>query len=203
MVLDQSIITFTRKWTSHRSAINRPLLDLPTRTVLVFISWLPLALARQLYVLSFPSLLAPLHIERLWSPSLFHQILSRMKHLSVSISDLVSTIVTYFDMSTPMTKRNAEVVTAVKSFHDSIFGVDNIASIGFINFKEKSVTIYYLSHRLLILNSLIQEHLIPFISSKLCTLTSHSTPFPPWFSNQSFKSNPYHTFIWYYVRHFP
>ena len=62
-----------------------------------------------------------------------------MDSQSTFISDLVSTIVSTFDMSTTIAER--EVEAADISIRDSIFCVDNISGVGFLDLAEKSVTI--------------------------------------------------------------
>ena len=69
----------------------------------------------------------------------FRQILGYTDSPSISISYLISTVVSYFDMSTAIAKNEAEVV--VISIRDSIFCVDNISGVGFLDSTGESITI--------------------------------------------------------------
>ena len=75
----------------------------------------------------------------------FRQILGHAGSPSISCSDLVTTIATYFDMSTAMAEREAE--TAADSIRDSLYRVGNMIGVGFLNSKGKSVTITDPDHR--------------------------------------------------------
>ena len=75
----------------------------------------------------------------------FRQILGDAGTPSISCSALVTTVVTYFDMSTSMDEREAE--TATDSIRNSIFSVGNMIGVGFLNSKGKSVTITDPDHR--------------------------------------------------------
>ena len=69
----------------------------------------------------------------------FLQILGSADCPSISISDLVSTVASYFDMSTAMAKRETELMAIF--VRDSIFLVDNMSVVGFLYLTGKSVTI--------------------------------------------------------------
>ena len=68
---------------------------------------------------------------------LFRQILGYADSPSISISDLVSTVVSYFDMSTAMAERETKAVAI--SICDPIFYVDNISGFDFLTSKEESI----------------------------------------------------------------
>ena len=74
------------------------------------------------------------------------QILIHATLPSISISDLVTTVASYFDMSTAMTEREAK--TAAESIYDSIFRVTNMTRVNFLDSKEKPVAITDPSRRL-------------------------------------------------------
>ena len=76
----------------------------------------------------------------------FRQILSYTDSLSISISDLISTVVSYFDMSIAMDEREAEA--AAIYILASIFCVDNVTKIIFLDLTGKFVTINNLDNRL-------------------------------------------------------
>ena len=69
----------------------------------------------------------------------FRQILGYADFPSISVSDLISTVASYFDMSTAMAKREAE--SASVSIHGSIFNVVNMSIVGFLDSTGKSITI--------------------------------------------------------------
>ena len=81
---------------------------------------------------------APTYRKALITKTFFRQILNHTISLSVSISDLVSTVAIYFDMSTTMAEKEAEAVAI--SFRDSIICVDNMVGVEFFDPKEKAVT---------------------------------------------------------------
>ena len=62
-----------------------------------------------------------------------------MNSPSITISELVSNIASYFDMSSAIAEREAEVADI--SVRDSIFCVDNMSGVGFFDSAEMSVTI--------------------------------------------------------------
>ena len=76
----------------------------------------------------------------------FRQILGHAESPSISFSDLVTTVATYFDMSTAMAERDVE--TAADSIRNSILCVSNMIGVGFLNSKGKAVTITDPAHRL-------------------------------------------------------
>ena len=59
---------------------------------------------------------------------------------SISVSDLISTVALYFDMSTAMAKW--EVESAFVSIRVWIFNVVNMPSVGFLDSTGKSITMY-------------------------------------------------------------
>ena len=85
----------------------------------------------RLFMPLFPFPLTHSLIARPLSLSFFRQILGYADSLFISISDLFSTVTSYFDMSTAI------------SIRDSIFCVDNMAGVGFLDSTGKSVTINY------------------------------------------------------------
>ena len=82
---------------------------------------------------------APPYRNALIAKIFFRQILGHTASPSIPISDLVSTVATYFNMSTEMAEIDAKI--AADSIRDSIFRVDNMTGVGYLNSKEKSVTI--------------------------------------------------------------
>ena len=91
------------------------------------------------------SISTSLYRKALITTLFFRQILGYTESPSVSFSNLVTTVATYFDTSTAITERVAE--TAVDSIRGSIFRVSNMIGFGFLNFKGKSVTITDPAHR--------------------------------------------------------
>ena len=91
------------------------------------------------------SISAPPYRKALIAKLFFKQILGHAGSPSISCSDLVTTVATYFDMSTAMAEREAE--TAADSIRDSVFNVDNMTGVGFLNSKGKPVTITDPDHR--------------------------------------------------------
>ena len=69
----------------------------------------------------------------------FRQILGYVDSPSIFVNDLVSTVTSYFDMSTVMTER--EVEAASISIRDSIFSVANLSGVGFLDSTGKYVSI--------------------------------------------------------------
>ena len=69
----------------------------------------------------------------------FRQILGYTASPTIFVSDLISTITSYFDMNTAMAER--EVESASISIRDSIFSVANMSRVGFLDSTEKSITI--------------------------------------------------------------
>ena len=67
------------------------------------------------------------------------QILSYNDSPSISMSDLVSTVASYFDMSTAIAER--EVAAAAISIRDSICCIDNMSGVSFLDSNGKSVTV--------------------------------------------------------------
>ena len=63
----------------------------------------------------------------------------RVDTSSVSVSNLISTVTTYFDMSTTIIEREVEV--SAISIRDSIFCIDNMVGVDFLEFKGGSITI--------------------------------------------------------------
>ena len=84
-------------------------------------------------------------VKALIAKLFFRQIIGHSRSPFISCSDLVTTIATYFDMSTAIAEREAE--TAADSIHDSIFRVSTMVEVGFLNSKEKSVSITDPDHR--------------------------------------------------------
>ena len=58
---------------------------------------------------------------------------------SITISELVSNNASYFDISSAIAEREAEVADI--SVRDSIFCVDNMSGVGFLDSTRKSVNI--------------------------------------------------------------
>ena len=69
----------------------------------------------------------------------FYRILGDADTKYASTSDPFSTVATYFNMNTAMTKREEEKSSIF--IWDSVFSVDNIAGVGFLNSEVKFVTI--------------------------------------------------------------
>ena len=89
---------------------------------------------------------APPYRKSLIAKLFFRQIHGHAESPSISYSDLVTTVATYFDMSTAMAEREAE--TAAHSIRDSIFRVIDMFGVGFLNYKGTQVNIIEPSHRL-------------------------------------------------------
>ena len=81
----------------------------------------------------------PLYRKVLIAKLSFRQILGHTGSPSISCSNLVTTVATYFDISIAMAEREAE--TAANSIHYSIFRIGNMIGVDFLNSKGKSVTI--------------------------------------------------------------
>ena len=92
-----------------------------------------------------PVPISPPYRKALITKSLFCQILGHEASPFIFFSDLVTTVATYFDMSTAMTER--ETKPAADSIRYSIFRVTNMFGVGFLNFKEKSLAIIDPFHR--------------------------------------------------------
>ena len=108
----------------------------------------------------------------------FRQILGYTDSPSISVSDLISTVASYFDMSTAMAEREVESVSVF--IRSSIFNVVNMSGVGFLDSTGKSITIsdhdnrphdvsYFTFARLLTLTPLMNAHRMSFINSNfLC-----------------------------------
>ena len=57
----------------------------------------------------------------------------------IAFSDLVSNVVTYFDMNIAIAKRDTE--SATDSIYDSIFHVDNMTEVEFFDSRGKKICI--------------------------------------------------------------
>ena len=69
----------------------------------------------------------------------FRQILGYADSPSISVSDLISTVASYFDMNTAMAER--EVESAFVSIRGSIFNVVNMSGVSFLDSTGKPITI--------------------------------------------------------------
>ena len=87
----------------------------------------------------------PPYCKALVAKLFFHQILGHEESPSISISDLVTTVATYFDMCTAVVERKAE--KTADSIRDAIFRVTNMIGIGFLNSRGKPVAITDPYHR--------------------------------------------------------